>query len=148
MIKKSEVVLQELKKIENSYGLVTPKAIVEEAESELSPLHDYFQWDDTKAANEFRLWQAREMIAKVRITFQDRELDAYYNVRIMVEGEMQQGYASLTRVISEKSLRVQVINQALRELEYWQIKYSEYKELENLVNVKRVKELSLHTMKG
>ena len=40
--------------------------VVAAARDPLSPLHSKFQWDDSKAAHRYRLWQARQIIASER----------------------------------------------------------------------------------
>ena len=44
-------------------GPLTPSRLVAEATDEDHPLHGRFQWDDGRAANEFRLMQARTLLA-------------------------------------------------------------------------------------
>ncbi len=48
-------------------GPVTARAVVEVAHSENSPLHPYFEWDDKKAAEAYRVGTARDMIRTVRV---------------------------------------------------------------------------------
>lgn len=48
-------------------GTITPDAVVEDARNVASPLHDLFEWDDSKAAHEYRLDQARAIIRTVRV---------------------------------------------------------------------------------
>lgn len=43
-------------------GALSPGAVVEAAEPENSPLHQYFDWDDDTAAAKHRLDQARQLI--------------------------------------------------------------------------------------
>lgn len=57
-------VLQELAEA----GPVTARDVVEAAHSSNSPLHSYFEWDDKKAAESFRVGTAREIIRTVRVT--------------------------------------------------------------------------------
>ena len=60
---KSEVVRQELLEIcRENRGVLRPEDVVEQARSPKSVLHGLFQWDDSEAAREYRLWQARELI--------------------------------------------------------------------------------------
>ncbi len=47
-----------LKKLKRD-GQLTASGILKMAENESSPLHSIFEWDDTKAAREYRLYQAR-----------------------------------------------------------------------------------------
>lgn len=48
-----------------THGKVAPSQIVEAARDENSPLHQVFEWDDTIAAQEHRLLQARQLIRTV-----------------------------------------------------------------------------------
>lgn len=45
-------------------GRLTPDMVVEHARDPESPAHDWFEWDDSKAAHKHRLEQARELLAK------------------------------------------------------------------------------------
>lgn len=54
-------------------GSLKPSVVVREAKKKTSPLHGYFTWDDTEAAREHRLWQARQVIKRVRVTIEERE---------------------------------------------------------------------------
>lgn len=59
---------QELEKIYNKDGELTPSTVVKSAKSEKSVLHKYFEWDDPRAGHLYRLMQARKMIRVARIT--------------------------------------------------------------------------------
>lgn len=48
-------------------GSLTASRLVTEAAAEDHPLHSRFQWDDTVAAHEFRLMQARQIIVSVSV---------------------------------------------------------------------------------
>jgi hypothetical protein len=47
-------------------GPITASRIVEEAEDPEHPLHSRFEWDDTEAARQYRLIQARNLIVSIR----------------------------------------------------------------------------------
>ena len=49
-------------------GKLTPKELVEAARDVNSPLHNEFEWDDTKAAQKYREWQARYIISSIELT--------------------------------------------------------------------------------
>lgn len=49
-------------------GKLTPKELVEAARYVNSPLHNEFEWDDTKAAQKYREWQARYIISSIELT--------------------------------------------------------------------------------
>ena len=54
-------------------GEVKASVVVDEASDEKSPLHKCFQWDDSEAAKEHRLWQARQLIKRVTIIVNKEE---------------------------------------------------------------------------
>lgn len=43
-------------------GLLMPGKVVQAAQHEDSPLHEHFEWDDAKAAHEYRVSQAVRLI--------------------------------------------------------------------------------------
>lgn len=55
------------RKLESQHGALTPEIVLDEARKKTSPLHDAFEWDDTEAANRWRLEQARHLIIQLRI---------------------------------------------------------------------------------
>jgi len=50
---------------------VTPNRLIEEATPETSALHDRFEWDNAKAAHQWRLKQAQEFLSSLIIEEQD-----------------------------------------------------------------------------
>jgi hypothetical protein len=50
-------------------GELSPERVVQEARSGDSPLHEFFEWDDEKAAHAHRIQQARSLIRSVRVEF-------------------------------------------------------------------------------
>ena len=62
-----QVVGDTLQRIEKQNGVVTPASVVKIAEPKNAPLHPCFEWDDTKAAEKFRLDQARLIIRSVEV---------------------------------------------------------------------------------
>ena len=48
-------------------GLLRPQAVVDAARPESSPLHGAFCWDDTEAADKYRILQAQQLIRSFRV---------------------------------------------------------------------------------
>lgn len=132
---------QELLRIERQNGFITPEVLVAESSSISSPLHSYFQWDDSKAGEAYRRWQARELIKEVTVSYSGREINGFYNVRIVIKGQVKQGYVSLVKVLSNTDLRRQVLRDALNEIRYWETKYKEYQELIGIIDRGKVVKL-------
>lgn len=58
---------ERLQEIADRDGKLSPDAIIEDAQNPESPLHDEFEWDDAKAAQEARRETARRLIRSVKV---------------------------------------------------------------------------------
>ena len=61
-------------------GSITPASVLDEARDEASPLHTHFEWDDSEAAEQYRLVQARGLIRRYKITVEVKP-DTFVKVR-------------------------------------------------------------------
>jgi len=111
-------------------GLLRPEDVVKFARKSSTALHKKFEWNDSKASHEYRLWQARELIVRVRFHHKDREgpIQAYVSLK-SDRGLAKGGYRRLIDVLGDDELRKELFNQAMEELNYWQDKYDELSEL-------------------
>ena len=64
-----DTVIKKLKKD----GQLTASGILTMAKSSKSPLHSLFEWDNTKAARQYRLEQARKIIKRANVTIENQE---------------------------------------------------------------------------
>jgi len=80
-------------------GRLTPEEVVDEARDPDSPLHRYFEWDDSAAAEAWRLNQARSMIRWVHATVEygETKLVVPNYVRDMRKKPSEQGYVSIAQ---------------------------------------------------
>lgn len=67
----AKVARDELRRVLDGHGVLTPAVVVEESKPRAAPLHPCFEWNDSKAATEFRLHQARNIINIVQVTTTD-----------------------------------------------------------------------------
>ena len=142
-MKKIQQVRLEIERIRKANGgILTPNAVVEAAENPKSILHSYFQWQDAEAAHEYRLWQARQMIARVTTTIKGKEFDEYWNAKVTVKGVDVQGYFTKEQVLSDENLLVKVIADAVGEIKYWRQKYQQIKDLQSIINEKEFNRVS------
>ena len=79
---KADVVKSELQRIYDSNGVLTPPLVVEEAKPKDAPLHPCFEWDNKRAGEEYRLYQARHLIRTVTVTsiVTGKKAPAWFNV--------------------------------------------------------------------
>ena len=112
-------------------GLLTPEKVVAYAKPASSPLHSRFTWDNTKAAREYRLWEARQLISVsltlIRSGDEDTPIRAFVN--LTTDRRKGGGYRELSVVMADKSMREQLLADALLELQVFQIKYQQLSEL-------------------
>jgi hypothetical protein len=110
-------------------GWLTPAMTLEASRSENAVLHSFFEWDDTEAAERYRLDQARYVIRSVEVEsiYEDGPTDirAFVEVR---EGKVSR-FISISEAMSSVELRQQQIEEALRQLNAWRRKWEVYTEL-------------------
>ena len=111
-------------------GVLTPDTVLRAASSPRSPLHGYFTWDDTEAARAWRLHQARNLIASVRVQMigpaaPQEPVRAWVSV-FTDEGR---GYRALDAALADPVTREDLLSSALRELERVRRQYAQLEEL-------------------
>jgi len=60
-------VVLELKDIEDVHGKINPELIVESSKNKKSVLHSFFEWDNEKAAEKWRLRQATILLGRIEV---------------------------------------------------------------------------------
>lgn len=129
--KAKDAIQKELDTIRRRHGgLLRPRDVVAFARDPHTALHGRFEWDDSKAAQDYRLWQAREII-QVFVTVVKSGSPAirtFVSLRTdrSVEGG---GYRATVDVMSDRQMRKQLLSEALDEAERWQAKYAALREL-------------------
>jgi hypothetical protein len=115
-------------------GILIPSVVVDAARPVESPLHSRFEWDDGKAAEEYRIWQARQLISVMVHVIGAKESEPERVWVSLEEDRLRKGggYRALVDVLSDSDMRKRLLAQALKELENFQAKYSKLKELAGL----------------
>jgi hypothetical protein len=117
---------RELERIKKKHGILHAKDVVEFARNEKTALHSAFEWDDTKAAQEFRLYQARKVIAHVMLI--DNPLVPQY-ISVKHDRYHGGGYHDIDEIRADEELHRLAIQECLDELERLQAKYNALSEL-------------------
>jgi hypothetical protein len=110
-------------------GLLKPEKVVEAARREESPLHSHFDWNDTAAAQAWRIHQARNLIRVVVTFIGEDKTAARVFVSLTPDRPEHNGYRAMTFVMGDEASRKQLLADALEELARFQQKYSALKEL-------------------
>lgn len=112
-------------------GEITPQELVSLAKDHNSPIHKYFEWDDKKAAKDYRLYQARRLIKSIIIEIDGSDVPAYHNIRLLDSDEPS--YMDTLNCMHSPDIWAQVLNRALMEAKNWAERYKTYKELAPIV---------------
>ncbi|MEE8568074.1 MAG: hypothetical protein V3S81_05645 [Anaerolineales bacterium] len=99
--------------------LLTASAVVEDARDPKSPLHSFFEWDDKKAAHQYRINQARDIIRNVRIQtdFTEHKISApYYAHDPRQDPQEGGGYKAVDDLKSDKDHAREVLQRRLKSL--------------------------------
>lgn len=115
---------------------LTGRDLVEESRPESAPLHRYFEWDDTKAAELYRERQGRDLIAHIIIVRDDENAEtkdaqivrAFYNV------DETPKYHPVQQIITDETLHQKLLERAKAELLVFKEKYKTILELEKIIN--------------
>lgn len=63
-----DLAIQEMERIEALYGSLTPQNILDASRPQNALFHTLFQWDDTIAAEHYRLQQARTILNNIEVS--------------------------------------------------------------------------------
>ena len=137
----SKEVINELLKIEEKS--LTPENVIENARRKDSPLHDLFEWEDSIAAEKWRLAQARIIINEVKVVIDSKEYYAFESVSVCLPTnngssttettEVVREYKPIVEILNDEDLRKQVIKSALNHLAYWEKQNEKYSELTPII---------------
>ena len=148
----ADVVGKVLTEIEERDGSVTSKSFLEYSRPEDSETHDMFEWDDTIAAEKYRLAQSGRIINQLQIEVvysgdsspRDVEVEVNRTERfkrvsafVNVAPKTVKGSAVFTNTLSalrDKEKRVQVLKNALAELESFKARYESLEELSGVMD--------------
>lgn len=123
--------VEELRKLEESDGVLRPERVVAFARNPKTALHSRFTWDDTEAAKQHRLWQARQLIKVVIREIPDTETREPVRAYVSLESDRKNGggYRTLVSVLSDDDMRAELLAQAKSEMRRWSDRYRDLTEL-------------------
>lgn len=137
-----EIITKELTRIEKIYGGLTPQLVLKESTPKDAVLHKHFVWDNHRAAQAYREWQARQIIAVV--CFQHPEMNTsvrtFQNVTLARPGddgspESYRVYLRTTAILANPEMRNQLLERAHREASEWSLRYKSLIELAEIITV-------------
>jgi len=116
--KEAQIIGEEITNLKNGQGHFTAKKMVESAKNKNSPLHEFFEWSNKKASENFRLHQARDIISHiveiVVIEKEQHQQRSFFNVSIPNKGKV---YVTLKEAMETPNYRKQLLNKSIVILE-------------------------------
>lgn len=126
-----DIYVAELQRLNHEQGgILPPEKVVQAAKPPLSVLHPYFEWNEGTAADNFRLWQARQLL-RIVVRYEPRvgrEVRVFVSLstdRVKTGG----GYRELITVLKKPNLRAQLLTDAIAELQRMRQRYADLREL-------------------
>jgi len=105
-------------------GKMSPVKVLEFAKDPRSPLHRFFEWNDKKAAHEYRVGQARRLILSIVFETDGGPVRSFQNVVI----DNERVYLPIDQVSQSEDLINQVIHSIMGELVYFRNKHQRYRQ--------------------
>jgi len=133
---KAQDVGERLHDLEQENGGLTPSLIVDEARSRKSILHPMFEWEDAKAAENWRQDQAQHIVRHiVTIAKGDMpEVRTWVSIVAPDDSVLDRNriYISSKVAMADKQTRKQILQEAWSGILAWKERYKGYKELNAL----------------
>jgi len=115
---------------------VTPQQVVAAAEDPNCELHKCFEWDDSSAAEKYRLYQARNVMNNlivVRHEVENKKEPIQFRVMMKNETTPGSGYKPTVIMVKDEDEYAKLLEQARRELRAFKQKYSCLSELAEIL---------------
>lgn len=109
-------------------GELTPKAVVDSARDEESPLHPHFDWDDAAAAEKWRVEQARDLIRCIRVEEIGSNVEPE-RAFLSIADKGGVSYRSVQEIKSSGDLQEKLLAAAERDLEAFTVRYRALKDI-------------------
>lgn len=114
---------------EIGFGKFTPMEVLEKAKDKTTELHKCFEWNDSIAAEKYRLEQAKNII---RMLVYEKETKEQQVVRYYAKTETKHVYQPTKQFLVQEDEYQGLLRRALAELEAFKKKYHTLTELEGI----------------
>ena len=120
-------------------GILRAEDVVNFAKNEDTALHEKFTWDDTEAAHQYRLWEARELISVSVVMLPGANGNGVKAFVSLKDDRTQTGggYRSVVSVLNNAKMRAALLREALEEFDAWGQKYNSLKELSRIFTARK-----------
>jgi tRNA A37 N6-isopentenylltransferase MiaA len=126
---------EEIQKImDSNEGGLTKSLLVENAKSSKSPLHDYFDWDDTIAAKKWRVRQAGKILRSIEVVFSEtfsEPIRAFVN--IMQKDDTERLFIPINSAMSNDDIRGRLLERLKKEAISWARRARKFEEFADII---------------
>jgi len=122
-----------LQAVHDEHGDLTPRLVVDTARDPRHPLHTRFEWDDTVAAERYRLDQAGQLL---RVTFRpDPTQPTHLRAFVAVKGEdsHQSSYVPTEKAFADPFTRTLVLRAMEREWRTFKKRWSDHTQFADMI---------------
>lgn len=124
--------LRELEQVAQAHDMMLkPEDVIEFARDPKTALHSRFDWNNTNAAQQWRLFQARQLI-RVSIRHIGGAIQTPIRAFVSLKSDRYQdggGYRSMVTVLNDAERRAEMLRDALADLIAIRRKYNQLQEL-------------------
>ena len=103
-------VTSELLNIQGKHGMLTAEGVLKEAKKKRHPLHNHFDWDNTKAAKRWRVHQANMLISQATVTLTEHETKTVHAF-VSIKTEEGRQFVHTVDAINDKQILFQIFIQ-------------------------------------
>lgn len=114
---------------------ITPAQILDKARDENTELHKCFEWDDSKAAEKYRLIQAEKVIRLLVIEHPGENAETSSPIRCFYKTSDGQGYKPSKVIFQNPNEYQALLLRAKEELRAFKAKYSMLHELDEILSL-------------
>lgn len=122
---------EEIMEICDSLDSASPQDILEKARDELSELHKCFTWNDSVAAERWRMHEAR-LITRQLVIKEEKVPTDRPEVRLFYKTDNESGYKPTELIVQKEDEYKALLKRAKMELEAFKRKYAMLRELQEL----------------
>ena len=127
----AQKVAEELQQLDEGF---TPVDIVNAARDSSTELHKCFEWDDSKAAELYRIKQAVNIVGHLVIE-QPTKTKEHPEIRVYYKPEKSSGYVETRKIVRDEDTYSNLLAQAMRELRIFKAKYKCLEELREIMDL-------------
>ena len=130
----AQKVYEEIMELCDDLESASPKDILEKARGEETELHKCFTWNDSVAAERWRVHEARLIVRQLVIKEEEVPKDRP-EVRLFYKTDSESGYKPTELIVTKQDEYKELLKRAYAELQAFKRKYSMLKELQEIFDL-------------